>query len=190
MNECSLTMTRKDQIIETAIDLFSAESFESVGIQKLAAASGVAQGLLYRHFKNKNDLLLHLILKGMEQVRHTLQFYVNDELSFQQAFAAHVNLSLRYLRSNYKLWKILHNTRQNAALVSALDFNFDPSKAIIKPMKEKMSKDGIADAEIKAWHIFTLIDGITSLYLAHPDLYPLKKMEKFLNDNINLYVSE
>ncbi|HYD22751.1 MAG TPA: TetR/AcrR family transcriptional regulator [Flavipsychrobacter sp.] len=183
-------MSRKDQIIEKAIDLFSAESFESVGIQKLAAASGVAQGLLYRHFKNKNDLLLHLVHKGMVQVQHTLQFYANDELSFQQAFEAHIDLSLKYLRSDFKLWKILHNTRQNAALMSALKLDLDPSEAIIEPIRQKLHNEGIARARVKAWHIFTLIDGITSLYLAHPEHYPLKKMEKFLNDNINLYVSK
>ena len=104
-------MTRKEQIVETAIELFATESFESVSIQKLANETGVAQGLLYRHFKGKDDLLKHLILKGLEQVSITLQPYSDSSLSFEQAFARHLKRSLQYLHSDYKLWKVLHNTR-------------------------------------------------------------------------------
>ena len=182
-------MTRKEQIVETAIELFATESFESVSIQKLANETGVAQGLLYRHFKGKDDLLKHLILKGLEQVSITLQPYSDSSLSFEQAFARHLKRSLQYLHSDYKLWKVLHNTRQNAALMTALDFDLDPRQALVQPIKRRLLAEGIREAETKAWLVFTLIDGITGLYLANPEHYPLKKMEKLLTENIINYVS-
>jgi AcrR family transcriptional regulator len=181
-------MTRKEQIIEKAIELFAAESFESISIQRLAEETGVAQGLLYRHFKGKNDLLLHLLGMGIEQVRETLQPYADDSLDFEEAFAQHIKSAFKYMRSHYTLWKVLHNTRQNAALMKSLQLSADPETEIIKPIKEKLQKEKVNDAEIKAWYIFSLVDGVTSLYLAHPDIYPLKKMRKFLSNKIEEYV--
>lgn len=181
-------MTRKEQIIETAIDLFAARSFESVSIQALAEASGVAQGLLYRHFKNKNDLLLHLVMMGMEQVQATLLPYKDETLGFREAFTAHISLSLQYLHTHYKLWKVLHATRQNTSLVHSLDISVNPRKEIIRPIKEKLQQEGVAEPKIHAWYIFTLIDGLTSLYLMYPEEYPLRKMEKLLIDKISYHV--
>jgi len=42
---------KKRAYCSKAIELFARDGFEATSIQKLAEASGVAQGLLYRHFK-------------------------------------------------------------------------------------------------------------------------------------------
>lgn len=183
-------MTRKEQIIQKAIDLFAAESFESISIQRLAEETGVAQGLLYRHFKNKNDLLLQLLLMGLMQVKETLQPYGDDTLNFKEAFAEHLHRAIKYLETDTKLWKVLHATRQNGALMAGLGITADPVKEIIKPIKNKLAKEKIPDADTVAWYIFTLIDGLASVYLVHPEQYPLRKMERLLNENIKAYVSK
>jgi AcrR family transcriptional regulator len=173
-------MTKKELIIQKAIELFAAEGYENTSIQRLAEAAGVAQGLLYRHFKNKNDLLLQLLMTGLHQIQYTLEPYSNKEFSFADAFIEHIKRCTAQLKNNASLWKVLHSVRQNTTLMKSLGLAGDPVRQIIKPIAAKLSKSGYKDTEMHAWAIFSLVDGIASLYLTHPGAYPLEKFEKFL----------
>jgi AcrR family transcriptional regulator len=48
---------RREQLLDIALQLFSARGVESVSIKDLAKEAGVAQGLIYHYFDSKDDLL-------------------------------------------------------------------------------------------------------------------------------------
>ena len=50
--------TRKDAIIEAATVLFAEKGFRETSTAEIAERSGVAQGTLFYHFKNKEGILL------------------------------------------------------------------------------------------------------------------------------------
>ncbi|MGI8923722.1 MAG: TetR/AcrR family transcriptional regulator [Fimbriimonadales bacterium] len=49
---------RRGQLIDVALELFSQKGWENTSIKDLAEAGGVAPGLFYHYFENKEDLLL------------------------------------------------------------------------------------------------------------------------------------
>jgi AcrR family transcriptional regulator len=54
---------RRNQLIDTALELFSAHGFEATRISDIAQAAGVAQGLLYHYFPSKDTLLAAIIAR-------------------------------------------------------------------------------------------------------------------------------
>ncbi|MDR0652432.1 MAG: TetR/AcrR family transcriptional regulator [Synergistaceae bacterium] len=52
--------TRK-KLLESALDVMSEKPFNTVSIDEIASRIGLSKGAVYWHFKNKNDLLIHLI---------------------------------------------------------------------------------------------------------------------------------
>jgi len=54
--------TAKARIERAALTLFIEKSIEGVSTKSLAALAGVSEGLLYRHFKSKDDLARTLML--------------------------------------------------------------------------------------------------------------------------------
>lgn len=180
-------MTKKDIIVKKAIELFAQHGFENTSIQNLAEKSGVAQGLLYRHFKNKNDLLTSLLEMGMMQVKKTLEPYADPKLGLKEAFAAQIQMAYEFLESNYLLWKVLHNVRQNSALMNSLGFSGDIKRDIVMPISKKLKKEGYKNPEMIGWLILSLVDGMTTMYLLHPDVYPIKKVKKFLIEKLLAY---
>jgi AcrR family transcriptional regulator len=179
-------MTKKETIVEKAIELFAQNGYESTTIQKLADACGVAQGLLYRHFKNKEALLSHLVQAGLSEIATTLEPYTRPELNFKEAFKEHVRLCCKQLQSNALLWKILHSVRQNADLMAAVGLNTDVTD-IAKLIGQKLLQDGYDKPQITALMIVALIDGITAMHLLHPAAYPLQEVESFLINKIDKY---
>lgn len=51
----------RQQILETALQLFYQKGTQNVGINEVVAKSGVAKRTLYRHFSSKDDLILKVI---------------------------------------------------------------------------------------------------------------------------------
>jgi TetR/AcrR family transcriptional regulator len=47
---------RKQQLLETALDLFSRKGFEGTTTKELACAAGVAEAVIFRHFASKQAL--------------------------------------------------------------------------------------------------------------------------------------
>ena len=58
-------MTEKQEnIINAALKLFAEEGFKSSSTSKVAKLAGVSEGLIFRHFKNKDGLLAAIIKEG------------------------------------------------------------------------------------------------------------------------------
>jgi AcrR family transcriptional regulator len=59
--EASLRATHvKEKVDHAAIALFAARGVDGVSIAEIAAAAGVAQGALYRHYRSKDELAARL----------------------------------------------------------------------------------------------------------------------------------
>ena len=52
-----IDMTRREQILEAALDLFATKGFDGTSTKEIAEAAGVAEGLIFHHFNSKLALL-------------------------------------------------------------------------------------------------------------------------------------
>jgi AcrR family transcriptional regulator len=62
---------RRDQIVQAAVHLFSENGYFVTTIDDIAKEADVSKGLIYVHFKDKNDLLFYAL-------RFVLEMYEND----------------------------------------------------------------------------------------------------------------
>lgn len=61
MREPGKRTSRKTQILEAALQLFAKKGIHGVSTKEIAAEAGVAEGLIFYHFKDKQGLLAALI---------------------------------------------------------------------------------------------------------------------------------
>ncbi|MDD6735518.1 MAG: TetR/AcrR family transcriptional regulator, partial [Clostridiales bacterium] len=63
----------KQEIIEAALDLFSAQGFEATSVSQIADAVGIRKASLYSHFENKQAILDALVQEVLKQYeKHSL----------------------------------------------------------------------------------------------------------------------
>ncbi len=53
-----MASAKRDQLIDTALELFNRDGYRATGIDKILAESGVAKMTLYNHFGSKDALIL------------------------------------------------------------------------------------------------------------------------------------
>jgi len=59
--EVSMASNKRDQLLNTAENLFYREGYHATGIDRILAESGVAKMTLYKHFKSKDELILAVL---------------------------------------------------------------------------------------------------------------------------------
>ena len=98
---------RREQILRTAVDLFSQKGFKGTTTKEIAKAAGVSEAIIYRHFATKDELygaILHS--KSCQDGLHRFPWEGNDLL--QQAirdrddFGVFYNIALQALENHQK----------------------------------------------------------------------------------------
>ena len=62
-------MGRKQDILKAAIELFGERGYTATSTAFLAKKAGVAEGLIFDHFKNKQGILAHILVELSDAYR-------------------------------------------------------------------------------------------------------------------------
>ena len=63
--------TRREMILEEALELFASNQFSAISMRQIASACGVNMALLYHYFENKDELV-------RATLRHAIDRFVSD----------------------------------------------------------------------------------------------------------------
>lgn len=62
-------MSTRERIIEVSLELFAQRGFSGVSVRDIAKVVGVRESALYKHFKNKQDILDQIIIEMQSRIR-------------------------------------------------------------------------------------------------------------------------
>lgn len=78
----------KEKILRTALRLFAQEGYEAVSISRIAGALGLSKGALYRHYRDKRDVLDSIVREMERRDAEGAQEYALPGAEETQAMAA------------------------------------------------------------------------------------------------------
>src|SRR5437868_7420655 len=86
---------RREQILQTAVDLFSQRAFKGTTTKEIARAAGVSEAMVFRHFATKDELYGAILdNKGCEDGVHRFPWEANETL--QRAIEQKDDLAVFY----------------------------------------------------------------------------------------------
>ena len=68
MKQAEKRKLSKAKILDAAVTLFAKEGYANCSTTKIAKEAGVSYGLLYYHFKNKDEILESILVRGLEKL--------------------------------------------------------------------------------------------------------------------------
>ena len=93
-------MSRRQQILDTAAELFAARGFHGVSVADLGAACGISGPALYKHFPAKESILAEMLVSISEELLRVGRERVAAAPDGRSAVAAlvdwHVDFALRH----------------------------------------------------------------------------------------------
>lgn len=93
-------MSRRDQILDTAAELFAARGFHGVSVADLGAACGISGPALYKHFPSKQAMLAEMLVSISEELLRVGEERVaqadGPRAALHSLVAWHVDFALRH----------------------------------------------------------------------------------------------
>src|SRR5215213_567301 len=68
----------KDKIHSAAVRLFTRKGLGATSVQDIAASAGISAGLLYRHYKSKEDLFSALVAQAADEMDGLIRWLQSD----------------------------------------------------------------------------------------------------------------
>ncbi len=65
-----MVRSRREELVETALEIFQREGFHATGIDRILAAASVAKRTLYHHFRSKDELIIAALRLRDERFRN------------------------------------------------------------------------------------------------------------------------
>jgi len=173
-------MTEKQEnILKAALKLFATEGYASTSTSKVAKAAGVSEGLIFRHFTNKEGLLNAILDKSAEAAKGMFAQIVMTT-DPKEVIRKVLELPFSIEKDQSEMWRLTY------ALKWQTD-NYDASG--LQPVRlilvDAFTKLGYEDPEAEAELIFMFMDGSATAILLHE---PENKLDvlKALKSKYNL----
>lgn len=167
-------MSRKGAILEEATRLFSQRGFKNTSMGELSKLTGVAQGTIFYHFKNKKGLFLAILegiktdilarfdqyisemkfKNGLEMVEGIITFYLHLAGSMGDSFL------LLHRHDAYEL------ARENTVFREHLEAIFTSVVDVFERALLRGQEDGSIEkmqGEKTAFILFSMVDGLARL---------------------------
>jgi AcrR family transcriptional regulator len=142
--------SKYEKILSLAPKLIAKEGYDGTSFQEIANEVGLHKSSLFHYFKNKEELLLKILQKPIDEVNSNLRKIINNkklepEEKFKMAVHNHLKLLTEYIDNvNIYLNEIRSLSRKNQLIYLgkrkryAKDF-----MEIVKEMKAKRYFDGL-----------------------------------------------
>lgn len=97
----AVTQARQQQILEAAVTVFAEKGYHRATIKDIARTAGIADGTIYNYFKNKQDVMLNVVLQ-MAEISDLMDDIVEgtETMTLAQLLEMVFRNRLRVLRQN------------------------------------------------------------------------------------------
>ena len=168
-------MTDKQvNILITAMKLFASLGFDGTSTKAIAKEAGVSEGLIFKHFKNKEGLLEAIINYGMEKA----SVYFSEVILISEPkkrIKKAISLPFTIDPNDNQFWKLMYALKWQRA-------EYQPSPFVLfrASLVDAFEQLGYDNPEMEATLIEVIIDGVaTQILLKNIDAGTL--LETILN---------
>jgi AcrR family transcriptional regulator len=108
VSDYSLIMTKKqEKIVTVALELFADDGYDATSTKKIAAVAEVSEGLIFRHFENKQGLLEAILAQGTAKMEGivTPLLALDDP---KDIIASILMIPFMIPKSEHKFWRLLY----------------------------------------------------------------------------------
>tara|TARA_R110000868_G_scaffold383050_2_gene649758 strand:- start:229 stop:750 length:522 start_codon:yes stop_codon:yes gene_type:complete len=155
-------MTEKQEnILKAALKLFATQGYASTSTNKVAKEAGVSEGLIFRHFGNKEGLLAAILEMGQEAIKQKMASILMTSAP-KELLRKYIELPFNINASEYEMWRLMYALKwQTNGYDSTI---LEPVKLILRSAFEKLKyKDPDAEVEL----VLMFMDGAATSFLLH-----------------------
>lgn len=179
--------TKKELIINSATKLFGERGFENTSVSQICVEAKVSKGLVYHHFKTKDDLLREIFSDTTDRM---IEISKSSETASEprEKLVQLIQQLFLQLRTDKSFFQLNLNIMLQPGTRSILnDLIKERSKYILESVKVIFKDIDPSNSDVLSYMFIAELDGIAIDFLTVFDEYPIEQLEKHL---ISKYANE
>lgn len=172
---------RRQEIMETALELFAEQGYHNTSISKIAKAAGVSKGLLYNYFESKEALLDAIIFGAAAESSEVFDENIFAAIPPKKRLELIIEGSFMMVKMNFKHWKLLTMLAFQGSLFETFKQKVDEKKKqALESFIQLFEELGAEKPKHQAFLVAAAIDGALMQYMYLEDEYPLDEMKNYI----------
>lgn len=150
----SVVLPRKELLIITAIEIMDELGLQNLSIREIAKRQGITDAALFRHFKNKNELLLDILDSYSKYDNDILESIQMKKLSPKEAICYFVTSHVTLYENDPAMTAIMqaldvlrYEPNLEEKVKTILDSRIDTIRQLIEDMKQQGAFRSDTDSE-------------------------------------------
>ena len=155
---------KKEKILYAALELFAKEGYKPTSTSKIAKKADVSEGLIFRHFGNKEGLLEAIIKEGEEKVKVLFADIVFEE-DPKEMIRKTLMLGAKMIATQEEadFWKLQFKIKWE------LEFYGEKMDPLELALTQAFTKLGYKSPELEARFLLVCLDGLGMRYFLQKD---------------------
>jgi len=101
------TVEGREAILRAALECFSRKGFRGVSLEEVAGAAGVSKGLIFYHFRSKEDLFCLLVKELRDRLAGRMEAALERRETAREKLVAVVSAYLGLSENERRLWRLV-----------------------------------------------------------------------------------
>ena len=161
----------RERILAAATEVFARSGFHGARVADIAEQAGIAYGLVYHYFRNKDDILAAIFSERWAQYIEYLHDVARMPLTFPERMRRLVHFWVEMYRRDPDLMTIMINevSRSYEFLeshdIGTVMIAFDAIEAMIREARDKGELDADIDPQLASYVIFGAAEMVLTGYV-------------------------
>ena len=156
---------KKEKILNAALALFAREGYRASSTAKIAREAGVSEGLIFRHFTNKEGLLQAIVAEAEERIKLLMTdivFETDPEKLLNKLFAFYKMLAENEEEAAF--WKLQYKIKWEVE-----EYNDKKMEPLELALTNSFRKLGYEKPEMESKLFQIIMDGLATRFYLQKD---------------------
>jgi AcrR family transcriptional regulator len=158
---------KKETILQTALQLFADQGYENTPTSQIARVAGVSEGLIFRHFENKEGLFKAILDEGQARLQQYVD-RIEREPDPKKRIGLVIDLGPTLVQEERLFWQLQFTLKFKTTLYAKLKQEQESFQALFQAGVEAFAALGYAQPEQEIYLLMLLLEGLTSQLLVQP----------------------
>ena len=176
---------RQENILAIALRLFAQQGYDSTPTSQIAKEAGVSEGLIFRHFQNKEGLLQAIMEDGQDRI----SAYVDEiivETDPKKRLSLAIDLCPRLIREEYAFWSLQFTLKFRSTQFASLKHQHAGTIRLLQAGVEAFSALGYKSPVQETQLLLLLLEGLTAHLLVSSENNDVSEIIQFIKLKYNV----
>ena len=169
----TIRQEKKELIMDTALRLFAENGYVNTSISNIAKAASISKGLMYNYFKSKEELLVTVLNRGIDEIFGNFDLN-KDGILEPEELEFFINDLFEVLKKERDLWKLYFQVALQPPVFKFFEPKIDELyKSMFSMLASYFEKMGYGNPQAEMLLFGAMLDGIAIDYVLKPELFPV-----------------